>query len=125
MANTITGTINLTAKKDGETRSLHEFLVEASETWTEESAGSVSVAASGSQAIPFGGVTNAILVCLRAVDATGAAMPFTMNINAGVEDIPSNGLTILSGNATQTLTAVTADNPSGTSAITVEYLIVA
>ena len=66
-----------------------------------------------------------IRVQATAVDATGAAMPFTMNINAGGEDIPSNGLTILSGNATQTLTAVTADNPSGTNAITVEYLIVA
>jgi hypothetical protein len=104
---------------------LREFLAEVDETWTEESAGSVAVAASGSQAIPFGGVTNAKMVCLRAVDDDGVAMPFTMNVNAGSEDIPSNGLTILTGNAAQTLTAVTIDNPSATDAITVEYLIVA
>lgn len=125
MSNTFAGSIALVAKKDGDTRTLREFAVEVDETWTEESSGSVSVAASGSQVIPFGGVTNAKLVCIRATDSDGVEAPFTMNVNAGSEDIPSNGVTILSGNATQTLTAVTLDNPSTTEAITVEYLIVA
>lgn len=123
MANSITGDLNIVAKKDGQSDSLREFDAGISDSWTEESAGTVNIAASGNADIGFGGVTNAKWLFLMATIG-GVLAPFTFTLNGGAEALPSNGLLVLTGNDTQSLTAINVVNVDAEDAIDVEFVIV-
>lgn len=93
----------------------------SAETWTEQSCGEIAIAASQTdQAIAFGGVTNAKIVILVGDDAfqvkvTGAATP---NL------IPCSNMILLTGDSTNTITAISVTTGAAPVAgVNIKYFI--
>lgn len=88
-------------------------------TYTEKSVGKMIVAAEAvDQAIPFGGVTNAKIVMLK------VSSPVTAKVTGGATPnaIPVVRYMTLTGNDTNTITALSISTPAGL-AVTVDYAI--